>query len=110
MKIVTERDEMKDWFKRYNDNYPHMHEIEKLNFETCNPKEIADIMIKHGIWTADCSNYRKSMWFKIKCDECEEYHSVVIQLGEEPDYESCTVDLCFDCFKSATKLVNDYNV
>lgn len=38
-----------------------------------------------------------SSWTSIKCDECGKYVEEVIQVGEEPDYESCTANICKPC-------------
>lgn len=46
-------------------------------------------------------------WTRVpKCDECEnETPGVVIELGQEPDYESHTARLCVPCIQAAHKLI-----
>lgn len=41
------------------------------------------------------------------CRECQHHVDVVVQLGEEPDYESRTTELCLDCLRSAVKAAED---
>ena len=43
-------------------------------------------------------------WTYLSCDECSKEVEVVVQLGEEPDYESATAQICFPCLKKAVKL------
>lgn len=40
-------------------------------------------------------------WTNIYCDECNESVLKVIQLGEEPDYESSTACICKPCLLKA---------
>jgi hypothetical protein len=40
-------------------------------------------------------------WLVLQCNECERYTLPVVELGEEPDYESATVWLCRDCAAKA---------
>lgn len=42
-------------------------------------------------------------WTNNKCHECGKDCEVTIQVGEEPDYESATVNLCIDCLDKAHK-------
>ena len=36
-----------------------------------------------------------------KCHECGLNFDAVVQLGEEPDYESHTADICIECLQTA---------
>ena len=40
-----------------------------------------------------------SSWTDLTCSECGKYVKKVVQVGEEPDYESATVFLCVKCIK-----------
>jgi hypothetical protein len=57
------------------------------------PDEIAAI-IGNDSWT-DC-----------QCDECGKDYGVVIQLGQEPDYESATAKICPTCLNKAVWMAN----
>jgi predicted Fe-S protein YdhL (DUF1289 family) len=39
------------------------------------------------------------------CDECGEYSWSCVELGEEPDYESCTATICEGCLRKALALI-----
>ena len=56
------------------------------------PPDDIDQIIGNGSWT------------KLECDECGTIVDAIIQLGQEPDYESSTASVCFDCLKAAIKL------
>lgn len=40
-------------------------------------------------------------WTECRCDECREDAPVLVQVGDEPDYEARWVDLCPDCISKA---------
>jgi len=46
-------------------------------------------------------------WIENKCHECGMDSEMVIILGEEPDYESNTAQICPNCIKKALELLND---
>lgn len=57
--------------------------------------DAVDRIIGSGGWTA-----------VPKCDECgRDDLSAVVQVGEEPDYESATAKLCRDCLARALALL-----
>lgn len=39
-----------------------------------------------------------------QCDECNKAAECIVQLGEEPDYESSTANICPDCLSKAIAL------
>lgn len=51
---------------------------------------------------------RNTSWTTITCGECgEKKPDVIMELGEEPDYESSTAYICVDCLKKALKLATE---
>lgn len=48
-----------------------------------------------------------SSWTDISCDECGKDVYSVIQLGEEPEYESDTASVCLDCLRKAISMMED---
>ena len=40
-----------------------------------------------------------------KCSECGTASWVVVEIGEEPDYESATARVCLDCLRNAVALL-----
>jgi hypothetical protein len=49
-------------------------------------------------------------WTRNKCHECGLDCDTVIVLGEEPDYESNTAQICPSCIKKAVDLVNGHQL
>lgn len=99
MKIITERVLIKEVAKRWKEQYPNSEQdiyqkLKLLNKETATAKDVENII-------------GNSSWTNIpRCDECGQETEIVIQLGEEPDYESSTiVIICEDCLKQAIKAV-----
>jgi hypothetical protein len=45
-------------------------------------------------------------WTRNQCDECEQDKAITVQFGEEPGYESSTVNVCLDCLKKAVLLAS----
>lgn len=43
-------------------------------------------------------------WTVCQCSECRKYVEEMVQVGEDPDYESSTAEICFDCLKKALEL------
>lgn len=62
-----------------------------LDVETATAEDVRAI-IGNGSWT------------QLHCDGCDEYVNAVVTLGQEPDYESRTADVCRDCFDAALTL------
>ena len=40
-------------------------------------------------------------WTSTKCDHCGARDVPVVELGQEPDYESATADVCAECLREA---------
>lgn len=45
-------------------------------------------------------------WTQCRCDECDTVCEEVIQVGQEPDYDSSTAELCFDCVLDALVVIH----
>lgn len=43
-------------------------------------------------------------WTELHCDDCKKEVDAVVQLGDEPDYESATANICFECLEKAVGL------
>jgi hypothetical protein len=43
-------------------------------------------------------------WTELHCDDCKKEVDAVVQLGDEPDYESATANICFECLEKAIGL------
>jgi len=102
VKLLTSRDEIrgiaKTWREKYYPfKYDHSRQIyEKLcalNVDTATAKDVDDIIDGYG-------------WTTFRCDECNASKlTEVVQVGQEPDYESATANLCRECLTKAFKLL-----
>lgn len=99
-KLITRRDVIrgiaKRWHEQYGDN-PERHGPDKteiyrgllaLDLETCSPADV-EAVIGNATWT------------RLKCNGCGRDVDAVVQVGDEPDYESSTADLCRSCAEAA---------
>lgn len=44
-------------------------------------------------------------WTSLGCDECGKDVDMIVELGQEPDYESATADICRDCLENSITLM-----
>lgn len=68
-------------------------ELSQLDKETATAEQVAEI-IGNKSWVS-----------KVTCDECGVQTWDAVQIGEEPDYESATAEICADCLRAALKLL-----
>ena len=102
MNLITKSDILKELPKRYSHQYPKNREfwdgkssgqiLELLRIEKPLTEARAIEILGHSSWTS------------LKCDECNREVQAVVQLGQEPDYESATACICVDCLNEAVKL------
>lgn len=59
------------------------------------PPEAVDAIIGNSSWTR----------LDTQCGECGQRTDPIIQIGQEPDYESHTAYVCRDCLKAALDLL-----
>lgn len=45
-------------------------------------------------------------WTRVACDECGEEVYAVVQIGQEPGYDSATAEVCLSCLVNAVELIN----
>lgn len=45
-----------------------------------------------------------SSWTENECTECRKDFPIVIQIGDDPDYDSDTVWLCTECLQKALRM------
>jgi len=104
MYLITRKQLIKNVPKRWDEQYPPNtagtdkvvigKQLKKLNLETATIHDIKNVI----------GNYS---WTSMKCDECgrdDDDLDAVIQVSEEPDYESNTASLCKKCVKKAKDL------
>lgn len=85
------------WSEQYGvgrhgpDKQQILEKLKMLDLETC-AKESVNAIIGNSSWTT------------LRCDDCRSEVDTVIQLGQEPDYESATAEVCVKCLRKALKL------
>lgn len=100
MKLITTRSQIREvvdrWFNQYPKDKSGIGEkLKKLDLEAATPKDVASI-IGNPSWVTTQI-----------CKECGLPSDVVVQLGEEPGYESDTTQICPKCLENAVALVED---
>lgn len=106
MKTITIRDCIREiaseWDQKYgpfsrwaNDHNKNRigTELAALDRETATAEDVAAIIGNDG-------------WTHLKCHECGQTVEAVVEVGEEPDYESCTARLCLPCVQSAAQALS----
>lgn len=101
MKLITQRDLIRDVANRWEKQYPEkgdlprlaiLRRLRALDVETASAQQVADI-IGNDSWTSQ------------SCSECGEDHAdAVVQVGQELNYESRTAWLCLPCVRKAAAL------
>jgi hypothetical protein len=101
MKIINKEDLIKNVSKNWNSQYAKSSDIDKIliskRLQEENPQtenEISNI-IGNKSWTLNI------------CNECNKDSDTTIILGQEPDYDSATSNICLDCINKALRLFNE---
>lgn len=74
-----------------------------------NSEDIYNALIACNHLTADDVNriIGNNSWTGESCDDCgKDGEEIMIQVGQEPDYESSTASLCRECVAKAALLIN----
>lgn len=92
--VLTVRDRWLNQYKSYADDQKVgwsnktagqiRKELAALDLAACAPADVDAVLGTSG-------------WAKNECDECDEDFPVVIQVGQEPDYEARWQNLCPTC-------------
>jgi hypothetical protein len=98
MKLITRQTQANIAAKRFSDvGEPYLtkrsEEIKKLNElgENPNPDNVDEIIGNKSFTST-------------RCDECFENGVDVVEVGEDPDYESCTAHICMSCLAKALNI------
>ena len=97
MKLLSEREQVRSVVKRWRERYPdpefRLRDLDALDPETATAEDVALAMGNRG-------------WVRQRtCDECGEDSWSCVELGEEPDDESCTATICEGCLRKALALI-----
>lgn len=100
MTLVTNRQHIQKQFDHWlGRTWPYANlqaiadRLRSLDPEHCTGDEVAAI-----------TGGDNSRWSKPPCDECGTEKDALVQVGQEPDYESSTASICKDCLIKALSL------
>jgi len=105
MKIITIEDRIKSVAQRYKNQYQYTWD--SCIFGRKNHQLHYDLLLKAKTKEDVANALQRFGWVELRCDECRKEINTVIQMGEEPDYESSTALLCIDCLKEAIKHIEE---
>lgn len=106
LRRIDERSQVADVAERWRAQYPAgsttitgstdliYQKLLALDPNTATATDVADI-IGNRTWAGGNT-----------CDECNQVKDVLIELGQEPDYESSTANVCGDCLQKAIALIS----
>jgi len=96
MILITKADKIKNIVKRWTRQYPNSKQDVARKLRQANPTtedEIVEI-IGNRSWTDN------------RCQECSKDCDTLVQLGEDPDHESATANICLNCLHKAIDMAN----
>lgn len=102
MKIITKQGLASGAAERWKGHYQSQIWFN----ESSDKREIHKALVALGENPLPCDVDKvigNNSWTYLSCDECSKEVEVVVQLGEEPNYESATAQICFPCLKKAVK-------
>ena len=106
MKLLSEREQVRSLAQRWRKRYPDPG-FRLLGGRTAG--EVAAKLAALDPETATAEDVRAAgvNWVVApqRCDECREESWDCVELGEEPDYESCTARICEGCLRKALGLI-----
>ena len=107
MNLITKSDILKSLPNRYKGQYMTNQQI----FDGRWSDDIFSLLKSENPLTEDRANeILNPSWTSLKCDECGRQVQAVVQLGEEPDYESATAIICIPCLNEAIALTIKSNL
>lgn len=89
------------WRRQYGDNNLALKHLVSDRLEALGPapapEQVNEVIGNDG-------------WTRMTCDECgNDNPPVVVQLGQEPDYESRTANVCLECLRKAVTAAEKSN-
>lgn len=106
MKLMTTKDLIRGVPERWKAQYCHGTEWGKTM--TGDTREVYEQLkaldpetATHNHVTAIIGN---PSWSRMSCNECDAYVDAVVEVGQPPDYESATAQLCAPCMHKAIAL------
>lgn len=106
MKTLRERDQVREVAAKWRLQYPPEHRATREEFKV-KGRQLSELIDPETSTAADVASIigNQSWVAQQRCHECNEYTWDVVQLGEEPDYESNTANVCAACLRKALALL-----
>lgn len=111
MKIINQRSQIRTVAERWDRQYPL--ELYAQTLPSGRPNTVSGALHALDKETATAADVEaiigNSSWTlaRFECDECGQLASEVVEVGEEPDYESATAKLCRSCVEQALAMFKD---
>ena len=106
MKFITIRDLIRSVARRWYGTY-HPERTERWSLLGIEPEKKYESLSAMDVETATAEDVAdivgNDSWTNLQCDECGESVTMVVQLGQEPDYESNTANVCIRCLGEVVK-------
>lgn len=102
MRLITTRTLIREVAERWGKQYQNSLAESKFGIVR---RELSALDPEIATEADVCLVIGNSAWTQIRCDECREEVNAVVELGEEPDYESSTAKICTRCLGAASALL-----
>jgi hypothetical protein len=97
MKLITERDRIRDIIKSWDFKYikgsTHLSKLKKLNPDTCSMDDVKRII-------------GEVSWMTIECGECGETVDTAIAFQSLDEFFTESLVICKDCLNKAQGIIN----
>lgn len=112
MKLITVSDKCKAIAERWKEQYGDFKDDDLyIKKGVLSKRKIySQLLALHGQGTPEEINeiIGNDSWTAVRCWECNRSDMpVVVELGQEPDYESITTWICKDCLRKAIELIGE---
>lgn len=109
MKLIKKSDHIKTVAERYKKTYYINDKWTIYYFDVKDHKKNYELLKKATTEKEIEDIIGNSFWTENKCSECGKDCNVLVEIGEEPDYETATAWLCPVCIKRAFEFISSEN-
>lgn len=106
MKIITQRQLIQAVAKRWRQEHEPFNDRDPMD-----KRGIADklYVLDGNTATAEEVNsiIGNDSWTTLTCDECKKDTTIIVQVGEDSDYDAISARLCPECVEKAAAMIRD---
>jgi hypothetical protein len=102
MELITKKTILANLVERYKNQYPKNVQFFDGTFSADLLKKLED---EKELTEQKANAILNDSWTRNKCHECQQDVDAVVQIGDEPDYESHTANICLPCLLKAVDLI-----